>query len=71
MDPKALLIDWLGGLWNLINNHGYVYIIVVVVAGVLLYKLVKLTFKTVLKVGGVLVAIFVVIKLLSMFGIGG
>lgn len=71
MDPKALLIDWLGGLWSLINDHGYVYIIVVVVAGVLFYKLVKVTLKTVLKAGGVLLAIFVVIKLLSMFGIGG
>ena len=71
MGPKELLIDWLGGLWNLITNHSYVYILVVVVAGVLLYKIAKVALKTVLKAGGVLLAIFVVIKLLSMFGIGG
>lgn len=71
MEPKDLLINALSSLWGLIANNGYLYIILVVVLGVVLYKVVKATFKTVIKVVGVGIAIYAVIKILSMLGIGG
>lgn len=66
MDPKDLLVSTMSQLWAHVGTSDYIYFIIGVIVLVLVAKVLKFATKSVLKVGLVIVVIFVVKKFIGL-----
>ena len=66
MDPKQLLVDVMSGIWNFAKANDYFYVILAVVVIVVIWKVIKVSAKTVFKVGIALLVIFLAKKFLGL-----
>ena len=62
MNPEELLTNTMGGLWTFIKENDYLYFVLAVIVIVLVWKVVKASAKTVIKIGLVLLAIYILKK---------
>ena len=66
MDPKQLLVDVMSGIWNFAKANDYLYVILAVIVIVVIWKVIKVSAKTVFKVGIALFVIFLAKKFLGL-----
>lgn len=60
MNPEQLLGDVMTSIWGFIVSHDFLYFAAIVAIVVIICKVIKASFKTILKIVGVMVAIFIV-----------
>ena len=66
MDPKQLLVDVMSGIWNFAKANDYFYVILAVIVIVVIWKVIKVSAKTVFKVVIALFVIFLAKKFLGL-----
>lgn len=66
MNPEQLLGDVMTSIWGFIVSHDYTYFAAIIAIGVVICKVIKASFKTILKIVGVIVAIYIVKQIFGL-----
>ena len=66
MNPEQLLSSIMTGMWDWMQANDYIYFILAIVAIVLVGKLIKASFKIVIKLGGAVVLLYLGWKVIQM-----
>lgn len=66
MNPEQLLGDVMTSIWGFIVSNDYIYFAAIIAIGVVICKVIKASFKTILKIVGVIVAIYIVKQIFGL-----
>lgn len=66
MNPEQLLSSIMTGMWDWMKANDYIYFILAIIAIVLVGKLIKASFKIIIKLGGAVVLLYLGWKVIQM-----